>query len=318
MKRNWLLSLPGIKPAHYEKSGKLEPLVLVPPRPILATWQEWIAWVGFTDQLPFGHSLAIHQDVGNQFDQVSRVAGVAQFPGCDFEVVSSPSAWDAACFIPNLGPGNDRSEGPFFESFDDSLGFTQQVDCFQFGPVQRNGVAAMIDPVDRVGLSLDSGVRNPWLGGPCCAMLELCHMDDVVTLVVGDFGKSFGCEQESTTFFADDLSVVFNLERFGLLTRHLKRADFFDVEKYPNASFVSTKIELRRGPKGATHQVSGDLTIHGVTRPVNFPARITLRRDAVSHDRTLTISQTSFGMPDAAQKTQDDVPITVSVNATRS
>ncbi|MGF1581950.1 MAG: YceI family protein [Gemmataceae bacterium] len=143
-------------------------------------------------------------------------------------------------------------------------------------------------------------------------------MDDVVTLVVGDFGKSFGCEQESTTFFADDLSVVFNLERFGLLTRHLKRADFFDVEKYPNASFVSTKIELRRGPKGATHQVSGDLTIHGVTRPVNFPARITLRRDAVSHDRTLTISQTSFGMPDAAQKTQDDVPITVSVNATRS
>ncbi|MCC6365570.1 MAG: YceI family protein [Bryobacterales bacterium] len=48
---------------------------------------------------------------------------------------------------------------------------------------------------------------------------------------------------------------------------HLKSADFFDVEKYPSLTFRSTKIE-RRGEDELA--VTGDLTIHGVTRAVVF------------------------------------------------
>ena len=48
---------------------------------------------------------------------------------------------------------------------------------------------------------------------------------------------------------------------------HLKSADFFDVEKFPTLSFKSTNVS--RNSDGDL-SVSGDLTIHGVTRKVNL------------------------------------------------
>jgi polyisoprenoid-binding protein YceI len=48
---------------------------------------------------------------------------------------------------------------------------------------------------------------------------------------------------------------------------HLKSADFFDVEKFPTLTFKSNSI-ARTGEGELT--VAGDLTIHGVTRPVTF------------------------------------------------
>ena len=46
---------------------------------------------------------------------------------------------------------------------------------------------------------------------------------------------------------------------------HLRSADFFDVDKFPLATFRSTKVEGRGGDR---YQVTGDLTVHGVTKPV--------------------------------------------------
>jgi polyisoprenoid-binding protein YceI len=51
---------------------------------------------------------------------------------------------------------------------------------------------------------------------------------------------------------------------------HLRSADFFDVEKFPDITFKSTKIE--KSGDGAT--VTGDLTIKGVTKQVKFPATV--------------------------------------------
>ncbi len=48
---------------------------------------------------------------------------------------------------------------------------------------------------------------------------------------------------------------------------HLKSADFFDVAQYPTLSFWSTNIERKGDDELA---VTGDLTIHGVSRPVVF------------------------------------------------
>ena len=45
---------------------------------------------------------------------------------------------------------------------------------------------------------------------------------------------------------------------------HLRSPDFFDVAKYPELTFVSKKVEKA----GDGYQVSGELTMHGVTRPV--------------------------------------------------
>lgn len=48
---------------------------------------------------------------------------------------------------------------------------------------------------------------------------------------------------------------------------HLKSPDFLELEKYPTITFKSTKVE-RKGEE--EYAVTGDLTIHGVTRPVTL------------------------------------------------
>src|SRR5262249_53728428 len=48
---------------------------------------------------------------------------------------------------------------------------------------------------------------------------------------------------------------------------HLKSADFLEVDKFPTITFKSTKIEITGDNEG---KVTGDLTVHGVTRPVTL------------------------------------------------
>jgi polyisoprenoid-binding protein YceI len=50
---------------------------------------------------------------------------------------------------------------------------------------------------------------------------------------------------------------------------HLRSPDFFDAEKYPELVFESTKVEKQGGEK---YKVTGDLTIHGVTKQVVLEA----------------------------------------------
>ena len=52
---------------------------------------------------------------------------------------------------------------------------------------------------------------------------------------------------------------------------HLRSADFFDVEKFPKITFKSTKIDH----KGTDITITGDLTIHGVTKPVTLKGEFT-------------------------------------------
>ena len=51
---------------------------------------------------------------------------------------------------------------------------------------------------------------------------------------------------------------------------HLKSADFFDVEKYPKMNFKSTS--MKPGKIKGTYVLTGDLTMHGVTKPVTLTA----------------------------------------------
>src|SRR5258707_7418810 len=61
------------------------------------------------------------------------------------------------------------------------------------------------------------------------------------------------------------------------LTSHLKSPDFFCVAQYPTSTFVSTGIE----EKGTNTIITGDLTLHGVTKSISFPPKIKVADDAV-------------------------------------
>jgi len=62
------------------------------------------------------------------------------------------------------------------------------------------------------------------------------------------------------------------------LTGHLQSADFFDAAQYPMATFVSTAI----AKTSSGYDVTGNLTMHGVTKSVTFPATIDVGADAIT------------------------------------
>ena len=103
------------------------------------------------------------------------------------------------------------------------------------------------------------------------------------------------------------------------LTQHLKTPDFFDVAKYPTATFVSTGIRPG-GDKGSSHTVTGNLTMHGVTKSVSFPATITASADAVNVDANFSINRKDFNINYAGPANnliRDDVVLTLKINATK-
>jgi len=71
----------------------------------------------------------------------------------------------------------------------------------------------------------------------------------------------------------EDSSVTAVIQTASLNTgvedrdNHLRSADFFDVDKYPNMLFKSTKIEHTGG---TSFKVTGDFTIRDVTKPLTF------------------------------------------------
>ncbi|HEV8188713.1 MAG TPA: YceI family protein [Pyrinomonadaceae bacterium] len=104
------------------------------------------------------------------------------------------------------------------------------------------------------------------------------------------------------------------------LTKHLKTADFFDVAKFPEATFVSTSIKAG-GEQGASHTVTGNLTLHGVTKAVTFPATITVTPDVASVDSTFSINRKDFGINYAGQADnliRDNVVLKLTIRAAKA
>jgi polyisoprenoid-binding protein YceI len=99
-------------------------------------------------------------------------------------------------------------------------------------------------------------------------------------------------EQSRVTIDIDAASVVTDEPD---LTKHLQTPDFFDVAKYPKATFVSTKIEPNTAG-GATHSVTGNFELHGVKKSISFPATIQIAPDNASVNAEFAINRKDFGL----------------------
>ncbi|HWG43999.1 MAG TPA: YceI family protein, partial [Gemmataceae bacterium] len=64
--------------------------------------------------------------------------------------------------------------------------------------------------------------------------------------------------------------------------------------------------------------ITGNLTLHGVTRAISAPADLTLANGLLTLSSRFLIRQSEFGMMEALKKSKDEVPITVSIRASRS
>jgi hypothetical protein len=99
----------------------------------------------------------------------------------------------------------------------------------------------------------------------------------------------------------DSASVTERDKKYTDLQDHLKKADFFDVDKNPTAEFKVTKIsELEATEKitidGANKTVSGNLTLLGKTLNVSFPAKIAVVDDTVSVQARFTVNRADWGI----------------------
>lgn len=100
---------------------------------------------------------------------------------------------------------------------------------------------------------------------------------------------------------------------------HLKSKDFFNVDKFPTATFKSTKVE-RIGDDAA--KVTGDLTLLGVTKPVVLDVKLNKIGDnpmskikTAGFSATTTIKRSDFGMDMAIPNVSDEVKITIESEA---
>lgn len=75
------------------------------------------------------------------------------------------------------------------------------------------------------------------------------------------------------------------------LIGHLKSDDFFSVAKHPTATFVVTKA----APKSAgVYDVTGDLTIKGITKPVTFPVTVKTTAAGAEATGTLVVDRSKY------------------------
>jgi len=88
------------------------------------------------------------------------------------------------------------------------------------------------------------------------------------------------------------------------LAGHLSSGDFFDVAKHPTAAFeitsVKAGVDSAAGKelvmKDATHTVTGNLTLKGVTKSVTFPAKIAVNDAMATADANFNIDRTQWGL----------------------
>ena len=122
--------------------------------------------------------------------------------------------------------------------------------------------------------------------------------------------------QSVVSITVDTASVVTDEDD---LTRHLKTPDFFDVARYPKATFVSTKIEPNIA-NGATHTVTGNFDLHGVKKSISFPATIQITPANVSVNAEFAINRKDFNLnyPGKADDLiRDGVVIKLTLNVAR-
>jgi polyisoprenoid-binding protein YceI len=104
----------------------------------------------------------------------------------------------------------------------------------------------------------------------------------------------------------------------------LPKDDFFEAEKYPQLTFTSTKVTL---DDDNNLTVTGDLSIHGVTKPVTFTGKykgaVMAYGQRVAANLTATINRKDYGlkfnaMVDAGAVVSDEVDLSINVEAVQA
>lgn len=111
-----------------------------------------------------------------------------------------------------------------------------------------------------------------WKFDPAHTRVEFRIRHAAISWIRGSFNAWEG-SLEFDPARPQDVSVAFSVDVASVDTgvaerdEHLRSEDFFDVERYPRMTFKSTSaVDVG----GGNHELTGDLVLHGVSRPVRF------------------------------------------------
>jgi polyisoprenoid-binding protein YceI len=103
----------------------------------------------------------------------------------------------------------------------------------------------------------------------------------------------------------------------GARDDHLRTADFFDAAKFPTITFESTNL-VRSGNSG---QLSGMLSLHGVTKPITLNATLQtpdLNADRLDFSVTTKLKRSDYGMTNYLSVIGDEVTLKIAAEFERA
>ena len=103
------------------------------------------------------------------------------------------------------------------------------------------------------------------------------------------------------------------------LDEHLKSEAFFDVAKFPTATFTSTKVDVI---DAHTAKVTGNLTLHGITKPLTLDVTLNkigehpmTKKKTAGFSATAILKRSDFGVNYGIPNVSDDVKLSIESEA---
>ena len=149
------------------------------------------------------------------------------------------------------------------------------------------------------------GTVTTWKLDPAHSVAEFKVKHMMISNVKGRFtglSGTLNLDETDRTHSTVEASIDVSTIKTGDDQRdgHLQSADFFDAAQYPSITFKSTNID---STGGAGYDVSGDLNLHGVTKPVVFkveevsePSKDPWGNQRIGLSATTKINRKDFGL----------------------
>ena len=104
----------------------------------------------------------------------------------------------------------------------------------------------------------------------------------------------------------------------GSRDNHLKGSEYFDAEKFPVIAISSTKIDKTNKTGSGFYFFTGNLTMHGITKPLAFPFHIEKVNDTYLFTGDFEINRLDFEVGDKSAVLSNTVNVSLSVLAKKS
>lgn len=183
-----------------------------------------------------------------------------------------------------------------------------------------------------IAAALIAGSLTPAFAAPETYALEATHTEVVFSWTHFGFSKPTAKFMNAVgTLVLDEaapanssVEVSFAIDGLNTgvaaLDEHLKKPDFFDAAKYPTATFKSTKVDVTGKD---TANVTGNLTIHGVTKPVTLAVKLNKIGANMKGVKTAGFSATGqikrsdFGMGAYVPAVSDEITLVITAEANK-